>query len=117
LHHERHCNYRVHEHDVAIDLGKYKSVACVHDQATGEMAFTAFETTRAELGKELASKRPSVVIIEACLLAGLVHDLCRELGVRCLVANSASEAWKFNTLPRFSFMGKVEYGNTLDRTD
>ena len=100
MHHERHCNYRVHEHDVAIDLGKYKSVACVHDQATGEMAFTAFETTRAELGKVLASKRPSVVIIEACLLAGWVHDLCGELGVRCLVANTASEAWKFKHLKR-----------------
>ena len=36
---------------LAIDLGKYKSVACVHDQATGEFAFTSFETTRTELRK------------------------------------------------------------------
>src|SRR4029079_16892605 len=85
---------------LAIDLGKYKSVACVHDPATGAERFTTFETTRAELRRLLAAERPAVVIIEACLLAGWVHDLCGELGVRCLVANTASEAWKFKHLKR-----------------
>src|SRR5215831_3588917 len=85
---------------LAIDLGKYKSVACVLAQGTGEVCFTTFETTRTELDSLLAAKRPSVVIIEACLLAGWVHDLCGELGVRCLVANTASEAWKFKHLKR-----------------
>jgi transposase len=33
-------------------------------------------------------------------LAGWVHDLCAQLGVRCLVANTASEAWKFKHLKR-----------------
>jgi transposase len=85
---------------LAIDLGKYKSVACVHDQATGEICFTTFETTRAELRRLIDKHQPAVVIIEACLLAGWVHDLCGELGVRCLVANTASEAWKFKHLKR-----------------
>jgi hypothetical protein len=70
---------------VAVDLGKYKSVACVHDPATGELRFTTFETTRAELRKLVAKEQPAVAVIEACLLAGWVHDLCVELGVRCLV--------------------------------
>jgi transposase len=48
----------------------------------------------------LTRDRPTVVIIEACLLAGWVHDLCAELGIRCLVANTASEAWKFKHLKR-----------------
>jgi transposase len=85
---------------LAIDLGKYKSVACVHDQKTGEFRFTTFDTTRAELQKLIGRDQPAVVIIEACLLAGWVHDLCVELGVRCLVANTASEAWKFKHLKR-----------------
>lgn len=85
---------------LAIDLGKYKSVACAHDQATGEICFTTLETTRAELRKLLGKERPAVVVIEACLLAGWVHDLCGECGVRCLVANTASEAWKFKHLKR-----------------
>ena len=41
---------------LAIDLGKYKSVACVHDPATGECAFTTFETTRAELRKLITAE-------------------------------------------------------------
>jgi transposase len=85
---------------LAIDLGKYKSVACVHDQATGEFAFTTFDTSRAELRKLIGKTQSAVVIIEACLLAGWVHDLCAEMGVRCLVANTASEAWKFKHLKR-----------------
>jgi transposase len=85
---------------LAIDLGKYKCVACLHDPARGEVRFTTFETTRAELHKLAAKQRPAVVIIEACLLAGWVHDLCGELGIRCLVANTASEAWKFKHLKR-----------------
>ncbi len=85
---------------LAIDLGKYKSVACVHDPATGEYRFTTFETTRAELRKLVDQERPAVIVIEACLLAGWVHDLCGELGIRCLVANTASEAWKFKHLKR-----------------
>jgi transposase len=85
---------------LAIDLGKFKSVACVHDQDTGEFRFTAFDTTRTELQKLIGKEQSAVVIIEACLLAGWVHDLCVELGVRCLVANTASEAWKFKHLKR-----------------
>jgi transposase len=41
-----------------------------------------------------------VILIEACLLAGWVRDLCAELGVTCLVANTASAAWKFKHLKR-----------------
>jgi transposase len=85
---------------LAIDLGKYKSVVCIHDQATGEYGFTSFETTRAELCKLVGKEQPAVMIIEACLLGGWVYDLCGELGVRCLVANTASEAWKFKHLKR-----------------
>jgi transposase len=85
---------------LAIDLGKYKSVACVHDPDSGEIRFTTFDTSRAELQRLLTMEQPGVVIIEACLLAGWVHDLCGERGVRCLVANTASEAWKFKHLKR-----------------
>jgi transposase len=85
---------------LAIDLGKYKSVVCVLDENTGEYRFTTFDTSHAELRKLIAKEQPAVVVIEACLLAGWVHDLCGELGVRCLVANTASEAWKFKHLKR-----------------
>src|SRR5438270_7675705 len=85
---------------LAIDLGKYKSVACILEQDSGEFRFASFETTRAELRKLIVQQQPGVIVIEACLLAGWVHDLCSELGLRCLVANTASEAWKFKHLKR-----------------
>jgi hypothetical protein len=67
---------------LAIDLGKYKSVACVHDQATGEFAFTNFDTSRAELRKLIGKTQAAVVIIEACLLAGRRFPPSRELSRR-----------------------------------
>jgi transposase len=48
----------------------------------------------------IGKHRPAVIVIEACRLAGWVHDLCGALGVPCLVANTASEAWKFKHLKR-----------------
>src|SRR5262245_54639013 len=85
---------------LAIDLGKYKSLACAHADASDTVRFTSFQTTRSQMHRLLTRDRPTVVIIEACLLAGWVHDLCTELGIRCLVANTASEAWKFKHLKR-----------------
>jgi transposase len=52
-------------------------------------------TDREHLRKLFAKYPPAAVVIEACLLAGWVHDLCHELGLVCHVANTASEAWKF----------------------
>src|SRR5215831_11198272 len=82
-----------------IDLGKYKSVAC-HSPAINAQSYVKFPTCRTELTKLLDKHRPDVVLIEACLLSGWVHDLCAAKGVRCLVANTASEAWKFKHLKR-----------------
>jgi len=84
---------------LAIDLGKYKSLACLYHSAQ-KLSFLSFSTTRKELTQLLERHRPAVVLIEACLLAGWVHDLCLALGVKCLVANTASEAWKFKHTKR-----------------
>jgi transposase len=79
---------------LALDLGKYKSVACAYDPAGGEARFHTLPTTRDELARLLDRLRPAVVVIEACTLAGWVHDLCAGRGLVCKVANTASEAWK-----------------------
>jgi transposase len=80
---------------LALDLGKYKTVACAYGPGTPEPRFDTLTTSREELRKLFARQRPAAVVIEACLLAGWVHDLCHELGLACHVANTASEAWKF----------------------
>jgi transposase len=84
---------------LAIDLGKYKCVACLYCLAD-DPRFTTFPTSRAEFGRLIDRHRPAVILIEACLLAGWVRDLCVEKGVECLVANTSSEAWKFKHLKR-----------------
>jgi transposase len=80
---------------LALDLGKYKSVACLYDRATAQASFETLTTGRPELRRLLERHRPALVVIEACALAGWVHDLCAERGLPCKVANTASEAWKF----------------------
>jgi len=85
---------------VAIDLGKYKSVACVYTGEAATATFLSFPTDRDRLRKLFAKHRPAAVVIEACLLAGWVHDLCHEQGLLCHVANTASEAWKFKHAKR-----------------
>jgi transposase len=84
---------------LAIDLGKYKSVACLYRSAE-DHRFTTFPTSRAELTRLIQKHRPAVILIEACLLAGWVRDLCVEQGTSCLVANTTTEAWKFKHLKR-----------------
>ena len=85
---------------LAIDLGKYQSVCCLYSGSPDHPRFDSFPTDRPRLRQLLERCQPSVVVIEACLLAGWVHDLCAELGLTCLVANTASEAWKFKHLKR-----------------
>ena len=84
---------------LALDLGKYKSVACLY-RSRDDARFATLPTSRPELTRLIHKHRPAVVLIEACLLSGWVRDLCAELGVTCLVANTASEAWKFKHLKR-----------------
>ena len=84
---------------LALDLGKYKSVACLYHAADAHV-FHTFATHRDAIVRLLDRHQPAVVLLEACLLAGWVHDLCAERGVPCPVANTSSEAWKFKHLKR-----------------
>ncbi len=80
---------------LALDLGTYKSVACIYDPATAQARFDTRPTRRDELARLFRRHRPAVVVFAACALAGWVHDLGAELGLPGQVANTASEAWKF----------------------
>lgn len=85
---------------LAIDLGKYKSVACAYRRDTAAAEFRTATTSRAEVERLIRSARPAVVVIEACTLAGWVRDLCGQLGVPCKVANTAAEGWKYKHTKR-----------------
>jgi transposase len=80
---------------LALDLGKYKSVACAYAGDPDSARFQTLTTDRDHLRQLFDQLRPDVVVIEACTLAGWVHDLCADCGLECHVANTAAEAWKF----------------------
>jgi transposase len=79
--------------------GKYKSVVCVY-RSGAEPSFRAVESDPQSLLRLVRRAGPDVVVIEACLLAGWVHDLCVAAGFACKVANTAAEAWKFRHAKR-----------------
>jgi transposase len=85
---------------LALDLGKYQRVACRYTGSPATARFDSFTTDRARRAKLLQRCQPGVVVIEAGLLAGWVHDLCAQRGFPCLVANTAREAWKCQHLKR-----------------
>jgi hypothetical protein len=68
---------------LAIDLGIFKSVACLYPTtAEAEIRYTTWSTTKEELAELLERLKPSVLVIEACALAGWVYDLSVERGRR-----------------------------------
>ena len=85
---------------LAIDLGKYKSVACNYVTTTGTARFATVVTHVLELDRLLLRESPDLVVIETCSIAGWVHDLCCQRGVTCQVANPSSEAWKWKNVKR-----------------
>jgi transposase len=85
---------------LAIDLGKFNSVACRYDTATNDATFQRFETDRRVLAHLLQEHRPQLVVVEACSLAGWVSDLCQEHEVQLIVASTSDEAWKWKHLKR-----------------
>ena len=85
---------------LAIDLGKFNSVLCAFDPGTREASFRTVKTTPAVLRAELLRQPIDRVVIEACSPAGWVHDLCEELKLPCLVANTSGVAWQWKNVKR-----------------
>jgi len=94
---------------IALDLGKFKSVACLMNAGTRRHSFETLDTTPQRLHDLFVAHHTSegddpssrtLVVIECCDAAGWVHDLARSLGLRCAVANANHEAWRWNKVKR-----------------
>lgn len=85
---------------LAIDLGKFNSVPCAFDPDTREVSLRAAKTAPTVLRAELRRQPVVIVVIEACSPAGWVHDLCEELQLPCLVANTSGVAWQWKDVKR-----------------
>jgi transposase len=85
---------------LALDLGKFKSVACVFDATTGSHRFQTIATTPSAVHDLLVEVSPAALVIEACSVCGWVHDIAQTLGVAVRVANTNNEAWKWKRVKR-----------------
>jgi transposase len=85
---------------LAIDLGKFKSVACRYDADTGDHAFETIATNPAAVHDLLINANPQLLVIEACGICGWIADLAESLGIEIRVANVLGEAWKWKRVKR-----------------
>jgi len=85
---------------LALDLGKYKTVGCVYESASGKHHFKTSFTTPSALAQLVREVKPERVVIEVCNIAGWVCDLLRELVVQVQVANTSDDAWRWRKVKK-----------------
>ena len=90
---------------VAIDLGKFNSVACLYDPATTDHSFVTIQTiprTVHDFLAEHTGEDPSqvLVVFETCDCGGWVYDIAVALGFVVAIANPAHEAWRWTKVKR-----------------
>jgi hypothetical protein len=80
---------------IALDLGKFKTVACVTDAASRTHAFETIEMSPANVHDLVvrhvtdSSAADTLVAFEACDCAGWVHDVAAALGTPVIVVTSS----------------------------
>ena len=87
-------------HILAIDLGKYKSVACHFDVSTQTAEYETIYTAPNTIQKLFQERTATVVLIESCLLSSWVYDIARSLDLNIIVANTNDEAWRWRNVKR-----------------
>ena len=85
---------------LAIDLGKFKSTACIFEGISSEHSFTTVRTVAAEMHDLLAMHRPDRVVIEVGPSAGWIKDMAEAMGLTVQVANPNHEAWRWKNVKR-----------------
>ena len=85
---------------LAIDLGKFQSVACVYGSSTCECSSTDVFTKPSDIHDLLATNHPQRVVIEFDSAAGCIHDLAVTMEIPIEVANSNHETWRWKNAKR-----------------
>ena len=85
---------------LAIDLGKFNSMACFYDMESGEYRYQAVKTRREYLTTLVSKHAIDLVVMEACSCSGWVNDLCGELRLPTLVCRTLEEVWRWRNVKR-----------------
>ena len=92
---------------LSIDLGKFKSVACLYQQKA-QPVFRTFATTPAALHDLLVNSNPTASSSKVCGIAGWIHDLCVSLDLPIAVVDTRHEARRWNKVKH-----KTDRGDAL----
>jgi len=85
---------------LALDLGKFKSVACDYDQNSGKHEFETIVTEPKAI-RELIEKRSGQrVVFEVGPSAGWIYDLVSGMDIEVEVVNANHEAWRWKNVKR-----------------
>ncbi len=85
---------------LAIDLGKFKSVACDCQTGDGEHEFETAVTSPQEFHDLIVRRAPDRLVIEVCNISGWIRDLAVALNVPIQVANPNHEGWRWKKVKR-----------------
>jgi hypothetical protein len=66
---------------MAIDLGKFNSMACMYNKDTQEQQLETLATERGFFKTLFNSYSPDLVVVEACGPSGWVSELCGEMEI------------------------------------
>ncbi|MCX5653583.1 MAG: IS110 family transposase [Planctomycetota bacterium] len=86
---------------LALDVGKCKTVSCLLDTDTGEVAYETTPTSPCDLNQLFAARRPDRVVLEVGPMAGWIRDVASASDVKDIqVANPTHEAWRWRNVKR-----------------
>ena len=85
---------------VALDLGKFNSMACIFQTEDGVHEFRTVKSDPAALHDLLLSSGAQRVVIEVGATCGWVKDLSEAMGCQVEVANVNAESWQWSRRKR-----------------
>ncbi len=90
---------------IALDLGKFKTVACIMDTADRSHVFETIAMSPTAVHELLARHATDVpaetrVVFETCDCGGWVHDVCVTLGLSATIVAANTEAWQWRRVKR-----------------
>jgi transposase len=85
---------------VALDLGKFNTVACIYQTDDGKYEFRTIKSDPAAMHDLLLASDAKRVVLEVGATAGWVKDLAEAMGMEAEVANVNDESWQWNKRKR-----------------
>jgi len=85
---------------LALDLGKFNSVACYFSSKSRRSKFLTTPTTRKHLDVIFSDCDADLVVMEACGPSGWINDLAQQHGLKTLVCSTNEEAWRWANVKR-----------------